>query len=200
MNTPPFSAGRYYLIDGQALRFVAAKADQLGFFDDLAEVSVAKPLDTLAMPVGATEPSQPVTPRMAAFLTRIALAEQGLVRTSMLSGGSVIGLTDINHHVMMDFNLRFSSAEKTDLIWTVTLSGKPHLEYNTDDERHYPIKPESLVPKIVAAFTKLGLPVAACKACGWQTSWDDDVHYQVTTPVPAWINFEPPRMNGRRYD
>lgn len=185
-----FKPGHFFLVNDQALRVKQIIENDVILIDDLSGCTTMVPVDTLALPVGATTPGKPVTPSMATFLVRLALAEVGLPRTSDLNGVDNLGLV-ADRIVRHGFTVRPATEQPEQIIWTITVSGKPHLDYiEQGDDGCIPAYPEKIIPQIRQAFAKLDLGVLQCQCVGWQREWDDDVHYEVTTEIPAWLQLK----------
>lgn len=125
-----------------------------------------------------------------------ALAAAGMPRTSEYSGGAVTGWTKA--YGSTGFSLCLKSSGKID--WHVVISGKPLLKYREfkehsdgeDYNRHEPLRPERLIPRIKTVFQELGLVVHEVTYTGHQDHWDDDVDYNILTDYPDGL--EHPRI------
>lgn len=135
-----------------------------------------------------------VTGIRAVLGVRSALEEAGLGRTSGYSGGETTGWIAANHYGSTGFSVKRVAGG--DVAWHVVISGKPHLRYRKWTERqgdddtidlHEPVDPQSLAPRIRAAFESLGLEVRKVEYAGAQQHWDDDVDYEVVTDHPGWL-------------
>jgi len=144
-----------------------------------------------------------VNGKRAVLAVRAALDDAGLNRTSGYSGGEIAGWIDPNHFGSTGFSVRRQA--DGNLSWHVVISGKPHLRYREWTERrdgdsidlHEPVNPETLAPRIKAAFETLGMDIREVSYGGAQMHWDDDVSYNVVTDHPEWLG-PPDRTNAAR--
>lgn len=129
----------------------------------------------------------------AVTLIKNALEAAGMPRKSSFNGGELTGWTSTFG------STGFSVRKVSDSVvnWHIVISGKPLLKYkkvyswNEDGERESngeePVNPDSLLPRIKKVFQDLGLDVTNLGCSGYQTMWDDDVDYDITTKWPEWL-------------
>lgn len=145
-------------------------------------------------------PSYPMGGKTAALRVRQALAQAGLKRASCLNGENLAGWIPANHFGATGFSVKVNPDNPQQVIWHVVVSGKPHLQYEEEEENqgtyddpdyitlHHPVKPNALNGVIKKALTEtLGLDVVKVRYSGHQTNWDDDVEYDVITARPDWL-------------
>lgn len=130
----------------------------------------------------------------AVLAVKSAMADHGLPRTSTLNGAEICGWIDPNLRGSTGFSIR--KLPDGNIVWHVVLSGKPHLKYreyrevNGEDtiDLHEPINTERLFPALRRVFEDLDMVVTSIELSGFQTHWDDDVDYNVTTKPPEWLD------------
>ena len=183
-----FAPGHYFLLDDRALRVADVTADQITLFDDLTQECRTIPADTPAMPVGATAPGQPVTPMMATFLLRLALAEVGLIRNYPKPGGDLLGYVS-GQQVLFGFNVSHTPDSAKHLHWVVTFQGTPHVAFRRDEDGDYvPSNPDTAFTKLRQAFAKLDMGAIAIRMVSWDPE-SREISYPIRTEIPTWIRF-----------
>jgi hypothetical protein len=125
-----------------------------------------------------------------------ALEAAGMERASSFNGGELVGWIPRNHFGSTGRSVK--APRSGELTWNVVISGKgaglrytSHREVRGDGDvimLHEPDDPKAVRTRIRHVFEGLGYAVSAVRQSGYQTHWDDDVDYTVTTDRPAAVD------------